>query len=102
MSRLVVAAKPVVDIIVRDDDAVVLLGGGGDSRLLRISEMANAAFHTVRDHAVRPKGAGMPLSDLVTTLIDRFGVPEEGDPSDAVRDLVDQLVDLDLLEWVDP
>lgn len=100
MSEPRVGANSVVDIIVRDGDAVVLLGDSATSRLLRISEVANVAFHTVRDCAGQGARSGMPLSDLVASLTARFGMPEEGAPTAVVRELVDQLVDVDLLEWI--
>lgn len=83
---MLIRALPVVDRLDRDGRTLLLL----ERRVIEVSPLALAA------HLASVEG--IELADLTRHLVDAFGAPPEGDPSDHVRRLVEQLATLGLVE----
>ena len=86
-----VRAVTVLDEVATSEGSVVLISQGELARVARVSTVASAILELTSD--------GMPLTDLVTHLTERFGAPP-GDPVEAVRVVIDALVAEDLVEWL--
>lgn len=86
-----VRAVTVLDEVATSEGSVVLVSQGELARVARVSVVVSAILELAGD--------GMPLTELVTLLTERFGAPP-GDPVEAVRVIVDALVAQDLAEWL--
>ncbi len=82
---MTIRALPVVDRLERDGRTLLLL----ENQVVELSPLALAAYDAVSG----PVG----LAALTATLVATFGAPPEGDPSLAVRGVVDELVALSLV-----
>ncbi|HHU40146.1 MAG TPA: hypothetical protein GXZ45_12810 [Propionibacterium sp.] len=82
-----IRALPVVDRLERDGRTLLLL----EHRVIELSPLALATYDAASEGV-----AG--LEDLVAVLVAEFGAPPEGDASEGVRRVVDELVGLGLLE----
>ena len=87
----IVRAVTVLDEVATSEGSVVLVSEGELARVARVSTLASAILDLTSD--------GMPLTELVTHLTERFGAPP-GDPVEAVRVVVDALVAQRLAEWL--
>lgn len=83
---MTVHAVPVVDRLERDGRTLLLL----ERQVVELSPLGLAAY----DAASEP----LTVAELTEVLVGLFGSPPEGDPSEGVQRLVDELVGLGLLQ----
>ena len=85
---MTVHAVPVVDRLERDGRTLLLL----ERRVVELSPLGLAAYDAVSEPLTVP--------ELTEVLVGLFGSPPEGDASEGVQRLVDELVGLGLLTAV--
>lgn len=79
--------RPLVDILEVDGEALVLLE---DSRVVRLSPIATAILDLT--------ATAREVDDLAAAVEDRFGPPDDGGTTEAVRGVVADLVVAGVLE----